>query len=134
MTNTLTYANIGFMNTRYAYDFTDVTELRALKNYIIVKDMNFEFRTTLSGLILPSDDKKSSGIRPRWAEVINVGPDNTDVKVGQYILVEHGRWTRGARIRLNGEEMVVRKVDPNAIIFISDEPMTDESMSDKVLA
>lgn len=122
------------MNKQYAYDFTDVVELRALSNYVIVKDMNFEFRTTISGLILPSDDKKSSGIRPRWAEVINVGPENTDVKVGQYILVEHGRWTRGARIRLNGEEMVVRKVDPKAIIFVSDEPQVDESMSDKVLA
>lgn len=101
-------------------------KLRPIKNTIIVSEMNFDERITASGLIIPSDDKKSSGIRPRWGKVWAVGPEQKDVKVGQYVLVAHGRWTRG--VKFNGE--IVRKIDNKDILLVSDEPQLDETFND----
>jgi co-chaperonin GroES (HSP10) len=109
-----------------------ISNLHALGKDVIVADMEFDVRFTQSGIILPNDDMKSSGIRPRWAKVYTVGPDQTDVSQGQYILISHGRWTRGITIEDEQGEKVIRKVDPNDILAVSDIPVIDETMSDKV--
>jgi hypothetical protein len=96
-------------------------EIKPLNNSIIVTDMSFEARQLTSGIVLLGDDGKTDGIRPRWARVYAVGPEQQDVRVGQWILVEHGRWSRGVKIIKNGEELVIRRVDPEAVIFVSDE-------------
>jgi hypothetical protein len=96
--------------------------------------MEFKERLSRGGLILLDDDMKSQGIRPRWAEVYAVGPDVTDVKVGQYIMIAHGRWSRGQAIEDEEGEKTIRKVDPNDILLISDEPVNDYTMSDKIVA
>jgi hypothetical protein len=49
-------------------------------------------------------------------------------------LVAHGRWTRGVKIEDDEGEKTIRKIDPNDILMVSDEPMIDDTMSDKVLA
>jgi hypothetical protein len=80
------------------------------------------------------DDKKSSGIRPRWAKIYGLGPDvkDPDLQIGKYILINHGRWTRGIKVETPLGEVTLRKVDPGDILLVSDEPMEDETMSDKV--
>lgn len=106
-----------------------------LGDNVLVTDMNFEQRLTSSGIILPSDDGKDSGIRPRWAKIYAVGPDqhNPDLVPGKYILVSHGRWTRGLDIELaNGEILTLRKVDTKEILLVSDEPVVDDIMGTKV--
>lgn len=103
-----------------------------LRDTIIVSDMEFNERITKGGLIIPNDDMKSAGIRPRWGKVYAIGPEVKDVEVGQYILVAHGRWTRGITIETPDGEKVIRKVDNNDILLVSDEPVQDETMSDKV--
>jgi hypothetical protein len=35
-----------------------------------------------------------------------------EVKVGQYIMIAHGRWSRGQAIEDEEGEKVIRKVDP----------------------
>jgi len=112
-----------------SYEYTQITGIKALKDHVIVRDMNFSGRTLSSGIVLLSDDLKSSGIRPRWAQVYKTGPDQKDVQEGQWILVEHGRWTRGAKVEINGEEITIRRVDPGNIIFVSDEPLSDDNLS-----
>jgi len=62
-----------------------IESIQALKNHVLVGDMNFAGRKLSSGLHLLSDDLRSAGIRPRWAQVYAMGPDQTDVKVGQWI-------------------------------------------------
>jgi co-chaperonin GroES (HSP10) len=111
------------------------SDFHPIGEHVIVSDMNFEFRVTTAGIILPSDDKKSSGIRPRWAQIYAVGPDQTDpeLTVGKYILVEHGRWTRGIEIEDETGKHTIRRVDTSAILLVSDEPVTDDTMSDKVV-
>ena len=117
------------------FESTQVNDVQALKDHVIVRDMNFAGRKLSSGIIMLGDDLKTAGIRPRWAQVFRVGPDQTEVAPGQWILVEHGRWTRGAKISINGEEITIRRVDPENIIFVSDdEPPADDNISTAVQA
>lgn len=104
-----------------------------LGDNVLVRDMKFDGRITSTGIILPGDDGKDSGIRPRWAQIYAVGPEQKAVKVGQWVLVSHGRWTRGIDLELeNGEQMTLRKIDLAEMLMISDEPVSDDTMSDKV--
>jgi hypothetical protein len=111
-------------------------QLRALKDSVIVSDMEFDTRITQSGLILPNDNGTTLGIRPRWGRVYAVGKDQKHVQVGQWILVAHGRWTRGLDIE-DGEvehKRTIRKIDPNDILLIadSDQRPQDDTMSTAV--
>ena len=92
-----------------------------LRNGILVSNMEFGEQRTEGGIIIMSDDGKSSGIHPRWGKVLAIGKDQKDVEVGQYVLVAHGRWSRG--FELNGE--TVRTVDPEDVLGIqNDEPQS----------
>lgn len=116
------------------YNANEVGKLSPLHDNVLVTEMNFEFRVTTSGIILPSDDGKNSGIRPRWGKVYAIGPKQKDVKVGQWILVDHGRWTRGIDIiDDSGQRKTIRKVDLKDILAVSDEVVNDDTMSDKVI-
>ena len=121
------------MNTKisYAAHQLNSNQLVALKDTVLVKDMVFKERM-VGSIIIVKDDGKDSGIRPRWAEVYKVGPDQLDVKVGEYVLVAHGRWTRGIDIEDENGPPTIRKIDPKDILLVSDEPRVDETMSDKV--
>jgi hypothetical protein len=115
------------------FESTPVTDITAIGDTVIVRDMNFSGRTLSSGIILLGDDAKTAGIRPRWAQVFRVGPDQIDVAPGQWVLVEHGRWTRGSKIAIADEEITIRRVDPKDIIFVSDEePPADDTISTAV--
>lgn len=112
-----------------------VKDIHAIKDHVIVVDMSFGQRTLSSGIIMLGDDGKTDGIRPRWAKVYRIGPEQRDVKPGQWILVEHGRWTRGIPIEINGQDITVRRVDPACIIGVQDEePDTDDNISTAVHA
>lgn len=106
----------------------DVNKIKPTKNNVIVTEMEFGDRLTVSGLILPGDDSTERGIRPRWAQVLAVGEKNLDVTVGQWVLVEHGRWTRGIDVTNpdTEESTTIRMVDPKDIILVSDEQPQDE--------
>lgn len=110
-----------------------VNKLKALGDNVIVSDMEFDQRISAGGIIIPNDDMKNSGIRPRWGKVYAVGPDQKDIKVGQYIMVAHGRWTRGLKIEDETGEKTIRKVDLKDVLLISDEPVNDHTMSNKVI-
>lgn len=114
------------------YGVNEVGSLRALHDTVLVEDMNFSGRTLTSGIILPSDNGKSSGIRPRWGRVYAVGPDHHDVRVGQWICVAHGRWTRGIEIQDSQGTRTLRRIDPNDILLVSDHEPQDDTMSDAI--
>lgn len=99
-----------------------------LNDNILVSDMNFDERKTAGGIVLLSDDGKSEGVRHRWGKVWAIGPKQQDVKIGDWILVEHGRWTRGITfVDENGEEKVIRRIDVNAILMVTDEEPGDNT-------
>ena len=122
--------DIGY---QFRLDFEGKT-IKPLSNNVIVRDMSFEGRTLDSGIVLLGDDGKTDGIRPRWAQVYTAGPDQTDVAVGQWVLLEHGRWSRGIKITKDGEEFTIRRADPDAIMMVSDEEPNSESIATSVHA
>ena len=70
--------------------------LRPIKSNVIVEDMYFGDEVTKGGIIITNDDGKDRGIKPRWARVYAKGPENKEpYEVGDWVLIEHGRWTRG---------------------------------------
>ena len=87
-----------------------------LHDGVLVRAMKFDEVKTKAGIIIPSDDGVAKGVHPRWAEVITIGKEQEDVTVGQWVLVAHGRWSRG--FTLNGDE--VRTVDPKDILMVSE--------------
>jgi co-chaperonin GroES (HSP10) len=104
--------------------------LRPLGNKVLVSDMEFGMETSAGGIILHSDNGKRSGIHPRWAKVFAVGPEQTEVKVGEWILLEHGRWSRGHIYENeNGEKIELRLADINAMLMSSDEKPSDAMRS-----
>jgi len=110
-----------------------IKRIMPLNDSVIVKDMEFTGRTLSSGIILPSDNGKSAGIRPRWAQIYEVGPEQQDVHKGQWICVAHGRWTRGLEIEDAEGAKTIRKIDPRDILLVSDEhPGSDDTISDAV--
>lgn len=100
--------------------------VKPLHDGVIVTDMNFDIQTTSSGIIVNSDDGKSEGIKPRWAKVYAVGKDQTSIQVDDWILVEHGRWTRQAKIKdSSGIDIEIRRVETKSIILKSKNKPTD---------
>jgi co-chaperonin GroES (HSP10) len=108
------------------------SQIHPLANSVIVSEMIFDQRITSSGIILPNDNGTGSGIRPRWGQVYATGPEQTDVTVGQWICVAHGRWTRGIDIEDEAGKKTLRRIDPNDILMVSDELPQDDTMSDAV--
>ena len=106
-----------------------------VKDHVSVTDMMFGERTLSSGVVLLNDNGRGEGIRPRWAKVYKVGPAQLDVKEGQWIFIEHGRWTRGLNVVIDDKEFTVRRVDASAIIGVQDdEPTEDDTISTAVHA
>ena len=100
--------------------------VKPIRDGVIVEDMEFGEQRTYSGIIILDDDGRDFGIKPRWGRVHAVGPDQKDIKRGEWVLVEHGRWTRGFNVETpDGESFVLRKVDNNAILLASDEKPGD---------
>lgn len=114
-----------------SFDPISINKIQALHDSVIVSDMNFQERFLNSGIVLLADDLKSSGIRPRWAQVYAIGPEQKFVKVGDWVCVAHGRWTRGVQIEDGNGVHTIRKIDPNDILLVSeDQPASDDTISD----
>ena len=111
-----------------SYDAKKIKSFRALQNYVIVTDMNFKEKLTSSGIIIPNSDGKLEGVHARWGKVYAVGDSQQDVQVGQYVLVKHGRWTRGTLIEDQEGEKTIRRVDDADILLVSDDLMQDETI------
>lgn len=103
-------------------------KLIPIRDNVLVTDMNFDARVSKGGIVLPSDDGKSEGVRHRWGRVWAIGPEQKDVKVGEWILLEHGRWTRGVTVvEEDGTEIVIRRADIKAILMVSGEKPPEDT-------
>ena len=99
-----------------------------MKGKVLVTDLERGSRM-VKGIIIPTDDGKSEGIRPRWAKVYGVGDDVTDISPGQWILIEANRWTRMMQFREEDTSPPIPlwSVEyPKSVMAVSDqEPTTD---------
>ena len=96
--------------------------VKALKGKVLVSDLERGSRM-IKGIIIPDDNGKSEGIRPRWGKVYSVGEDITDIVPGQWILIENGRWTRMLEVKEdNGSKVQLWGVEwPESVMLVSDE-------------
>jgi len=96
--------------------------IRAIQDRVIVSDMDFGEQKTKSGIIITGDDGKVRGVRPRWAKVYRKGPrNNDDYQEGDWILIEHGRWTRGIKVYDESGEKIIRMVEKDSILAYTNE-------------
>jgi co-chaperonin GroES (HSP10) len=109
----------------------DYRRITPTKDNILVADMDFGERISKGGIIITDDDKKGTGIRPRWARVVAIGRLQKNVSPGEWVLVAHGRWTRGMDMTdENGDTVNVRLVDPKEILLVTDEkPAADDTIN-----
>lgn len=97
-----------------------------VRDNILISDMDFGEQQSKGGIVILSDDGKSEGVKPRWGKVWAIGPEQKDVKVGEWILLEHGRWSRGITFENeDGTETVIRRADTKAILMVNDEKPDD---------
>lgn len=94
-------------------------KIKPLNDTVLVADMHFGEVITASGIIITSDDGKTEGIRPRWGRVWAIGPTQKDLEVNDWVLIEHGRWSRGILVEENNNDITIRKVDTNSILISS---------------
>lgn len=105
------------------YHHQVIGDIIPIGDKIIVENMYFGERKTTSGLVLLNDDGKSEGVRARWAKICEIGPKYAgELKIGDWILIDHGRWSRGVEItNKNGDKKTIRLVDNKDILLVSDE-------------
>ena len=101
--------------------YTVENDIKPLKKRVLVSDMHFGETKTKGGIILTDDDGSESGIHPRWGKVYAIGDQQEDVTVGQWVMVSHGRWSRGFKVKKEGLELEVRMIDENDILLVSDD-------------
>ena len=95
--------------------------LSPIGDRVIVSNMHFGEQRTRSGLIIRDDNGTNRGIYPRWGQVHSKGPKNTEAyNIGDWVLVEHGRWTRGINIDEGDGEKELRMVEAESILMYSD--------------
>jgi hypothetical protein len=106
----------------------EITINRTIHNHILIKNMKHSETVLQSGIVLRSDNASSHGVRPRWAEVYMVGPTQKDVKPGDWVLLEHGRWSRKVKIEIEDSSIDLQLADPNGILLVSDiePPQSDQ--------
>ena len=101
-------------------------KVRPLSKDLLVINMDMGEMKTAGGIVITSDDGKAHGVKPRWAEVYKVGEDcDLDVKVGQWVLIEHGRWSRKIKINDGKGEKEFQKVETKSVIAVADERPND---------
>lgn len=96
--------------------------LTPLPDHILVIDMERGETVSAGGIIKLDDNGKDGGVRPRWCRVYKVGKNVKSVKEGEWLLVEHGRWTWGFDFHdeeLN-QRLYVQRVDDKGIIGAQD--------------
>lgn len=102
-----------------------MAKIKALRGKVLAEMIEKPdgLRKTKSGLIIKDADNDTSGIRPRWFKVYSVGEDIDWVTQGQYLLVDHGRWSNGVKL---DEDIKIYLVDNNDCLVISDKNPIEE--------
>lgn len=112
-------------------NITDISfeQLKPLPRSVLVTNME-KGEKMIGQIIIRDDNGKTHGIRPRWAKVLAVGKDIDDIKANQWVLIEHGRWTRAMDFNQSNidksEDYVVHGAEYKSIMMVSDnEPVMD---------
>ena len=100
-------------------------DVRPLKDHVLVYNMEQGDKLTRGGIIIKDDNGTNRGIRPRWCQVYKKGANIDYLENNDWILVEHGRWTFGIPMSLDGVEYYIQRVDTDAILLVQSEKPSD---------
>ena len=101
-------------------------DITPLSGRIFVTDMEFGDVRTASGIYIPSDDRKTVGIHPRWGKIWKMADDVKGYNIGDWVLVQHGRWSRGIEYEQeDGTTITFRRIENKSIMLKSDEKPAD---------
>lgn len=108
------------MSTTNTKTLTKITDFEPLRGKIFVTDLEEGMRMTRGGIIRLDDNMQEAGIRPRWAKVWRTASDIDEVVPGEWVLIEHGRWTLRIPLEIENERIDVWMIEPKAILLVSD--------------
>jgi hypothetical protein len=98
-----------------------IETLIPLKSNVFVSDLDHGMRVTPHGIIIPDDNMKDHGIHARWGCVFAVGPDVDDLRPGEWVYIEHGRWTMGIDLEFPYGTVRVWRIEyPKSVLLASD--------------
>ena len=97
----------------------EMSTLTPVRGTVLVHNIEQGNKVTRGGIIVLDDDGKERGIRERWAQVWAKHDEIDEIAVGDWILIKHGRWTRGVDVSDGaGGKVTIRKVDwPDAVLL-----------------
>ncbi len=76
----------------------------------------------------PVGGGRHSGIRPRWARVLAIGPEVVDVQIGDLVLCDTLKWGRKVPLGRDGQEVVYFwNIKVTDILVVSDEKSSAEN-------
>jgi hypothetical protein len=79
-----------------------MSKLTAISDNLLCINGDFGEKRLASGIYLLNDDAKETGIRSRWFQVLDVGPQIRDeLKPGYWVVVKHGRWTTNMKLPID---------------------------------
>ncbi len=106
-------------------------KVNALPGRVLVTELERGSRI-VRGIIIPDDNGKSEGIRPRWGKVFSVGTGVNDIVPGQWVLVENGRWTRMLKVKQeDGTDIQLWGIEyPKSVLLVSDTEPPSEIFSE----
>lgn len=97
------------------------TGFRPLKDHVFVTDLDSGPHRTAAGILIPDDNMTERGVRPRWARVWCVGPDVSEIAPGEWVLVEHARWTTAIELELPEHTVRMWRIEwPKAVLLAAD--------------
>ena len=102
--------------------------VRALPKKILAEmiDKLGQEKKTAGGIIIQDDDANETSIRPRWFKVHSVGDGIDWIEEGQYVMVDHGRWSQGLKVT---DELKLHLLDNKDCLAVTDkDPMNDDSI------
>jgi co-chaperonin GroES (HSP10) len=105
-------------------------KVKALNDKLLASEIERGEERSRGGIVLLDDNATEKGIRPRWMQVYSKGDDVTEeIQEGDWIYVEHGRWTRGMTVRTNeNTELTLWGIDIDSVLLVSDEKPDSERL------
>lgn len=81
-----------------------------------------DLKRSAGGIILKDDDATETSIRARWFQIYSVGDDIDWIKEGDYVMVDHGRWSNGLKIN---DDLKLHLLDNKDCLAMTDSDPTN---------